>query len=282
MNFSTGANTGFLMEIEMPPGVEVAAPSASEPVVTATPATEVVTPVVAETPKEPVVETPKTFTQEELDAAVGKRLARERRAWERDQAARAEEQSRAVQIAAGAPKPETFESAVEYAEALATYRADQIVQEREQRREQSAVEVSYVAREDEARTKYDDFDQVAHNPQLRITAAMAESIRSSDVGPDVAYFLGTNPKEADRISRLSPLVQAREIGRIEAKLIAEPPTAKKVSKAPAPISPVTPRSAPSNVYDTTDPRSIDSMSTSEWIAAERRRQVKKLEAAGHV
>jgi len=266
----------------MPPEVETAVPPASEPVVTATPGTEVITPVVAETPKEPVVETPKTFTQEELDAAVGKRLARERRAWDREQAARAEEQARATQITADAPRPESFESAVEYAEALATYRAEQIMRDREQRREQSEVEVAYATREEDARGKYDDFDQIAHNPQLRITQAMAEVIRSSDIGPDLAYYLGTNPKEADRISKLSPFVQAKEIGRIEAKLVAEPPTAKKVSKAPAPISPVVPRSAPTNVYDTTDPRSIETMSTSEWIAAERRRQIKKLEAAGHV
>lgn len=50
---------------------EVAAQPASEPEVTATPEPEVKAQEV-ETP-----EPPKTFTQEELDAAVGKRLARE-------------------------------------------------------------------------------------------------------------------------------------------------------------------------------------------------------------
>lgn len=278
LTHSTGANTGFLTEVEMPPEIEVAVPPASEPVVTATPATEVIAPVVAETPEESIVETPKTFTQEELDAAIGKRLARERRAWEREQSARAEEAARAAHVATDEPRPEAFESAVEYAEALAAYRAERIVQERDQIRERTELEKAYFAREDEARNKYDDFDQVVHNPHLRISVAMAEAIRSSDLGPDVAYFLGTNPKEADRISRLSPIAQAKEIGRIEAKLVAEPPSAKKVSKAPTPISPVVPRSAPVNVYDTTDPRSIDSMSTSEWIAAERQRQIKKFEA----
>jgi hypothetical protein len=51
---------------------------------------------------------------------------------------------------------------------------------------------------------------------------MAETIKSSDIGPDLAYWLGSNPKEADRISRLSPLLQAREIGKIEAKITADP------------------------------------------------------------
>jgi hypothetical protein len=106
---------------------------------------------------------------------------------------------------------------------------------------------------------------------------MAQTIQSSDIGPDVAYYLGANPKEADRISRLAPYVQAKEIGRIEAKLASEP-MVKKTSSAPPPFTPVTPSSKGASTYDTTDPRSIKSMSTSEWIAADRARQVKKMEA----
>jgi hypothetical protein len=108
---------------------------------------------------------------------------------------------------------------------------------------------------------------------------MAQTIQASEIGPDVAYFLGSNPKEADRISRLAPLLQAREIGKLEAKIASDPPV-KKVSSAPAPITPI--RGGKVNapaVYDTTDPRSIKSMSTSEWIAAERLRQIKKMEAS---
>jgi hypothetical protein len=53
---------------------------------------------------------------------------------------------------------------------------------------------------------------------------------------------------------------------------------KKTSNAPAPIAPVTARSQGTPRYDTTDPRSTKSMSTSEWIEAERLRQIKKFEA----
>ncbi len=98
-----------------------------------------------------------------------------------------------------------------------------------------------------------------------------------EIGPDIAYFLGSNPKEADRISRLSPFLQAKEIGKIEAKVAASPPT-KKPSSAPAPIQPVAARASGAPAYDTTDPRSIKAMSTSDWIAAERQRQVKAWEA----
>ena len=106
---------------------------------------------------------------------------------------------------------------------------------------------------------------------------MAETIQSSDIGPELAYYLGSNPKEADRISRMTPLGQAKEIGKIEAKLASAPPI-KKTTSAPAPISPVTARSSGAPALDTTDPRSIKSMTTSQWIEAERARQIKKQQA----
>jgi len=136
---------------------------------------------------------------------------------------------------------------------------------------------AYHEREEEARVKYDDFEQVAYNPTLRITDVMAQTIQASDLGPDLAYHLGSNPKEAERIARLPPFLQAKEIGKIEAKLADNPPV-KKTTSAPAPIAPVTARASSASTYDTTDPRSIKSMSTSEWIEAERQRQIKKLEA----
>ena len=125
--------------------------------------------------------------------------------------------------------------------------------------------------------QYDDFEMVAYNPNLPVTEAMAQSIQASDIGPDVLYFLGSNPNEAARISRLNPILQAKEIGKIEATMASNPPV-RKTSTDPAPIAPVTARSNGTPRYDTTDPRSTKSMSTSEWIEAERLRQIKKYEA----
>ena len=215
----------------------------------------------------------KTFTQEELDAAIGKRLAREQRKWEREQAQRAQPSAPLAAPVA----PEQFESTDAYVEALAAQKAEQLLEQREQRRQQSEILESYHDKEEKAREKYDDFAQVAYNPNLPITDVMAQSIQSSDIGPEMAYHLGANPKEAERISRLSPILQAKEIGKLEAKLAADPPV-KKTSNAPTPISPITARSTGSPAYDTTDPRSIKTMSTSDWIEAERQRQIKKLEA----
>ena len=241
--------------------------SAPAKVVTATPEVAENLPEVAE--NQPV----KTFSQEELDAAIGKRLAREQRKWEREQAAR-----QTVPVAPKEmPSIDNFESTDAYAEALALRKAEELVAQRDRQKEQAQVVEAYSEREEKARDKYDDFEDVVYNPKLRITDVMAESIQSSDNGPDLAYWLGSNPKEAERIARLSPILQAKEIGKIEVRLADNPPV-KKSTSAPTPISPVTARSSGSPSHDTTDPRSIKSMTTSEWIEAERKRQIRKYEA----
>lgn len=249
---------------------EVGSPAevpAPEQPVTATVAPEVQAPE-STTPEA----APKTFSQEELDAAIGKRLAREQRKWEREQAQRAQ-----APVTPAAPvTPEQFTSTDEYVDALATQRAQELVAQREQQRQQTEVLDTFHEKEEEARGKYDDFDQVAYNPNLPITQVMAQAIQASDVGPDVAYHLGANPKEAERISKLSPLQQAKEIGKLEAKLADSPPV-KKTSTAPAPITPVTARNSGDASYDTTDPRSMK-MTMAEWAAADNARTAKMLEA----
>lgn len=241
----------------------VAEPTAPEQV--ATPAPE---PVAASAEEQQT--TVKTFTQDEVDAMIGKRLARERRAWER-------ERPKAPAAPAEPVSQDKFESVEAYAEALAAQKAEQLLQQRELERQQAAVVESYHEKEEQAREKYDDFEQVAYNPSLKISTVMAQTIQASEIGPDIAYYLGSNPKEADRISRLSPFLQAKEIGKIEAKVAVNPPT-RKPSSAPAPIQPVAARASGAPAYDTTDPRSIKAMSTSEWIAAERQRQIRAWEA----
>ena len=242
---------------------EVAAPVAVEPApapeVTATPEA-----AASNEPEAKPAEPSKTFSQEEVDAMVGKRLAREQRKWEREQAVVAAQAAPPQMPAAGeGGEPDVM--------ALATH----IVNQREAAKQQAAIEEAYQDRAEAAREKYDDFEQVAYSPTLAITAPMAATIRESEVGPEIAYYLGSNPAEARRIAALTPLSQARELGKLETKLASNPP-AKRTSSAPAPIAPIAGRGSASPTYDTTDPRSIASMSTTEWINKERERQMKKL------
>lgn len=244
---------------------QVADTPAPEQVETASPEPEVVA--------SPEDKASRTFTQEELDAIVSKRLAREQRKWEREQAKRAVTPPVPTEV----PPIDQFKTPEEYAEALAVKKAAELLEQREYERQQAEIVEGYHQREEEARAKYDDFEQVVYNRNLPVTTIMAQTIQASEIGPEVAYYLGTNPKEADRISRLPAYLQAKEIGRVEAKLLADPPV-RKSSSAPAPISPVTPRASSGGTFDTTDPRSIKSMSTSEWIEADRQRMLKKLES----
>jgi hypothetical protein len=216
---------------------------------------------------EPEIETPedvKTFRQDEIDEIVAKRLARERRKWERDLA----------------PPPQVRPSDVPQTddpEVLADFIEQEIearLQERAHRAEAASAQDAYIDREDAARERYADFDQVARNPTLPVTNDMAQVIMSADNGPDILYHLGSHPAEARRIANLSPLLQAREIGRLETRLASTPPTPKRTTSAPAPISPVTTKTATTQ-YDTSDPRSIQTMGTAAWLEAEQKRRLRE-------
>ena len=89
---------------------------------------------------------------------------------------------------------------------------------------------------DRAAVKYPDWQDIVGEltPDTSFTAA----IMDCDNADDVAYYLGKNPADAERIAKLPALSQVREIGKIEAKLLAEPPKAKAPSKAPAPPTPL--------------------------------------------
>lgn len=90
-------------------------------------------------------------------------------------------------------------------------------------------------RETMARERYQDYDAVTRNPNVRITDQMASVILDSDLGPEMAYHLGRNPAEAAQIAALPALAQAAALGKLEAKLSAPKPTPKQ---PPAPVSPV--------------------------------------------
>jgi hypothetical protein len=223
-------------------------------------------------PEEASVEQ-KLFTQEELDAALGKRLAIERRKIER------EIRNKPVPpVAPAAPvTPDQFSSDEAYVDALAEQKAARLFEQRDQQKKEFEVNESFHEKVESVRVKYDDFDVVAFNPDIPVSNAMAEIIRSSDVGPDLAYYLGKNREEAVRISEMTVAQQGAALARLEVKISNAPPV-KKTSSAPAPISPVNPRGSASVEYDTTDPRSVGKMSASEWIERENKREMAALRA----
>lgn len=223
-------------------------------------------------PEEAPVEQ-KLFTQEELDAALGKRLAIERRKIERE--LRNKPVPPVVPVAP--VTPDQFSSDEAYVDALAEQKAARLVEQREQQKKEFEVNEAFHEKLESARDKYDDFMTVAFNPDIPITTAMLEIIRDSDAGTDLAYYLGKNREEAVRISEMTVAQQGAALARLEVK-ISNAPSVKKTSSAPAPISPVNPRGSASVEYDTTDPRSVGKMSASEWIERENKREMAMLRA----
>lgn len=149
----------------------------------------------------------------------------------------------------------TYATAVEkYVDDRAAYVAERIVQKREQERadaeRKAAIEQgqrtamqSYASRVAQAREKHADYSAVAESPDVVVSQVMAQAIMHSDEGPELAYHLGKNPAEAERISKLPPPVQLLELGKIAMKLAAPPeekpaPASKPVSAAPAPGKPI--------------------------------------------
>jgi hypothetical protein len=108
----------------------------------------------------------------------------------------------------------------------------------------------------------DDYVEAVTDPNLSISQTMADVATEMDNGPEVLYYLAKNPSLADEISRLSPLSAARELGRIEAKILNKP-SAEKVSKAPAPPPKISAAEASTKV----DPTKGDSdkLSTEDWM-----------------
>ena len=222
-----------------------------------------------ETPPEP-----KTFTQEELDKILGAEKAKVERRIRREMQQAAEAAQRHAPVAP--PQAEDFQTVEAFVDAMADFKAEQKVNQREQQKYRSEVETTYAEREDSAREKYSDFEIAYRQPHEggpAISDYMAEVIKASELGPEVLYHLAKNQRESVRIFGLSPLQQAKELGRIEAALQSSP-TARKVSNAPEPIRPVGSRSSTPS-FDVTDPRSDKSMSTDAWIKARNQQEAKR-------
>jgi hypothetical protein len=168
------------------------------------------------------------------ETALQRRLAREQRKHDRERQAERERfearikslEEKIQPFTDPKPKLEDFDTHDAYVEALVDWKVQggarkdsgssnvKDTQSRPQQPDdaQFAVEDMIEAGKD----KYKDWDQVVVTDAkvLPITMPMALAMAESDHGEDVAYYLGKNTSEAKRISKLSPVRQAVEIGRL--------------------------------------------------------------------
>ncbi len=162
------------------------------------------------------------------------------------------------------PNPEDYE----YGEADAKYIGDSArwnarAEFRELKRqdaEQAEVvklKSGHEARVSEVAEKYPDYQEkvqlAADRGEWPCSQVMALGIMASPVGPDVAYHLASDKAEATRIAQLSPLEQARELGRLEAGFLNKPKEATPEVKAPkAPPPPTHQTRGAGGQFETSD------------------------------
>lgn len=152
----------------------------------------------------------------------------------------------ATEAPSGPPKREQFETYEQYLDAKSDYRTAEAVQIIEQKAIQARQQEAAQRRDSDWQSKLqktaseiEDFADVVYADNLPISQAMVTAMQDSDLGPQIAYHLGKNPSDAQRISQLSPAAQVREIGKIERDLeLKKAAPAKKASGAPPPIEPV--------------------------------------------
>lgn len=165
-----------------------------------------------------------------------------------------------------APTYEQFESYDEYERAKDTYlvqmaehRLYQKLQEQRAREAQQHQQAMFQQRLAQAAETDPTILDIVTDKTLPVSDAMAQLIQQSDSAPQILKWLDNNRKEAGRIAAMHPIMAARELGIVEARLQSAPKPAppKTVSMAPEPIQTV-------NSIGATDPNP-DSLPIEEWM-----------------
>ena len=141
----------------------------------------------------------------------------------------------------GKPVLASYETYEDYVEALAEWKIEQRESKRVQADAAKQHQTAWQKKIEDAKAKLEDWDDVVNSAtDVPVTPAMQQAIFEMEQGPLVVHYLASHPAEAKRISELSPLSQARELGKIEDKVSTktEPETKPAVSRAPRPPSTV--------------------------------------------
>lgn len=224
--------------------------------------------------------------QKRINKAVkAQRIAERERDFERQAKLKAEEELaklRSKLPVEGEPNKEDFDDVEDYNKALTAWTVKETLRTEQEKVAKTAEEehVKQVELEknealdealDAGRAKYADFDAVALAKEVMITEDLVVTILDSEIAEEIMYYLGKNPDEAADLSKLNPRRAAREVTKIEAKLLAvattkkdeltkpeeiktpvpkpneaslggvenqAAPTPKKITEAPEPITPV--------------------------------------------
>lgn len=141
------------------------------------------------------------------------------------------------------PARANFQSDEDYVDALADFKVDQKLAQREQKQAEVQAQVSkadsWQSKLASARTEITDFDTVMNSATEPVAAHVAELIMEHDHGAKLAHHFAQNPAELEKINEMTPAKVAFELGRLATKFekqsaASSEPAAAAVSKAPAP------------------------------------------------
>ena len=217
----------------------------------------------------------KLFTQEEVDRFIGKRVGKIERKYE----ARIQEiETRLKSQPTGPEKtPDDFETTEEFIEHKSSLLAEKKAQEKmvalREQEHIANIRQAFQTKAEAFAEKHEDYEDVISG--ISLSQVMVEGIVESDIGPEISYYLGSNRKETERILKLTPLQQIKELGKIEDKLASGALTFKKHSAAPDPILPgkgsgsSAPRIADSSKMSVQDYERLRNQQEREFLKKER-------------
>lgn len=91
---------------------------------------------------------------------------------------------------------------------------------------------------DRATEKYDDFDDVVRGDDVPFTRHVRDALLLVENPAEVAYRLGKNKSELERISRLHPIDQAKEVNKLSFSLMGGAGSKAQTPNRPNPLGQV--------------------------------------------
>ena len=148
------------------------------------------------------------------------------------------------------PQYENFVDPQSFAEALADWEGNRVRVETEQKirgeyqkEQQHKNQVEWMAKQDAAKSDYEDYDLVVSSASAIVSNEIQQAILESDYGPHLLYKLADDDALVAKLQRLPTTSALRELGKIEAGIEAarsnkQQKSVKGSSSAPEPISPL--------------------------------------------
>jgi hypothetical protein len=179
------------------------------------------------------------------------------------------------------PDPDKFDTVAEYTRALFKYeRAQEKKAEAQAKADEDAkakqqeLGASFNKRLETFKETTEDFDDVVQlgiKSPHKLDPNAQYALIESEYSAQIMYDLAKNLPELERISKLSPTQQIKELGKLETRYTTEPvKEVKKQSNAPAPITPI-------KAKGTTVTKSLSdpNLSQKEYEAIRRKQQQAK-------